>query len=62
MFNEAEVKSEGALFGVVVTALKVKKLSELLVQKGVITEDELKKMNADTVREATDEYLKSLDD
>ena len=56
MFDESELKSEFSLLGVVGVAVKLNNLCKLLVQKGVITEEEFEKLNKDSVKEIADAF------
>lgn len=57
MFDETELKSEFSLLGVVGVAVQLNNLGELLVQKGVITEEEFEKLDADTAKEIAEAFF-----
>lgn len=56
MFDETEYKSEFSLLGVVGLAVKLNNLCKLLVQKGVITEEEFEQLNKDSAKEIADAF------
>lgn len=57
MFDTTEIKSEISLLGVVGVAVKLNNLGKLLVQKGVITEEEFEKLSADAAKETAEAFL-----
>lgn len=56
MFDQTEIKSEFSLLGVVGVAVTLNNLGKLLVQKGVITEEEFEKLNADAAKEIAEAF------
>ena len=61
MFDETEIKNELKnefnLLGVVTVAVKLNNLCKLLIEKGVVTEEEINKLNMDSVEEITNAVL-----
>ncbi len=55
--GDADFKSNISLASLIAIAVKLNNLCKLLVGKGVITEEELNKLNTDSVRETTNAFL-----
>ena len=57
MLDKTEIQSEFSFLGLITVSSKLNNLCKLLIEKCVVTEEEINKLNADTVQEITNAFF-----
>ena len=57
MLDKTKIQSEFSFLGLIAVTSKLNNLCKLLIEKGVVTEEEINKLNADTVQEITNAFF-----